>query len=166
MRRRAAMGILWAVFLPLLAVAGWGGPGFSHRPVFVDPDLGGWAAPLETLSFQVGAGELYYVAGIFLGEKKTLTVVCRSKLTLRQIERKRIEAFAARLVRALGPSVGAMAAGGTVERVVLLFYPKALSGNVLQLELWEAELPARSVVQPGAVALRLAERRAAQADVP
>ncbi|MEW6487556.1 MAG: hypothetical protein AB1578_06540 [Thermodesulfobacteriota bacterium] len=151
---------------PWPAAGGWEASGFSHRPVFVDPHLGGWAAPLETLCFQAGGGELYYVAGVFLGEGKTLALVSRSKLTLRQVEQRALQAYAGRLARDLAPSVSAMEGRGMVERVVLLFYATALSGNLLRLELWEAEVPARALAQQGAVALRLAERRAAPALTP
>lgn len=166
MRMPAIVAILGMVLLPVLAEAGWEASSFSYRPVFVDPHLGGWAAPLETLGFQAGGGELYYVAGVFLTEGKTLALVSRSKLTLRQVEQKALQAYAGRLARGLAPSVSAMEGRGVVERVVLIFYATALSGNVLRLELWEAEVPARALAQPGPVALRLAERRAAPALAP
>lgn len=166
MRLPAAAAILFALLVPAVGAAGWEVPGFSHRPVFVDPQLGGWVAPLETLSFQAGGGELYYVAGVFLGEGKTLTVVSRSKLTLRQVEQRALQAYAGHLARSLAPSVSAMEGRGMVERVVLLCYATALSGNLLRLELWEADVPARALAQPGPPALRLTERRAAPALAP
>lgn len=166
MRPPAGAVIFCAVLLPALVAAGWEASGFSHRPVFVDPRLGGWAAPLETLCFQAGAGELYYVAGVFLGEGKTLGLVSRSKLTLRQVEQRALRAYAGRLARSLTPSVSAMEGRGLVERVVLLFYATALTGNVLRLELWEARVPAGALARQSSVALGLAERRAAPALAP
>ena len=48
----------------VLTPTGWGPQalGFSDKPVYIDPALGGWAAPLQTVCFEAGCGKLFYVA--------------------------------------------------------------------------------------------------------
>jgi len=132
---------------------------FSHKPLFVDPALGGWAAPLETLCFQAGCGELYYVVGVYLTRPGIFQVVSRSKVTLRGIDQGDLGAFATRLVQAVARTVEDLGSRGIVERAVLTFYLTALDGSQRTLEIYEAELPARSFGRLGPVPLHLVERR-------
>lgn len=132
---------------------------FSHKPVFVDPGLGGWAAPLETLCFQAGCGELFYVAGVYLGEPKLFRLLSRSKISLREIDRREVSAFATRLAGVVAPTVEDLGRRGVVEHAVLTFYLTALSGNQRILEVYEANLPARDFGRRGDVPLQMVERR-------
>jgi hypothetical protein len=132
---------------------------FSHRPAYVDPSLGGWAALLETLCYQAGCGELYYVAGVYLGERGELRLLVRSKVTLREIHRQALGAFAQRLAGAVSDTVRDLTDRGAIQGVVLTFYLTALRGNVRTLEVYESSLPSEAFSEYGPVPLRIVERR-------
>ncbi len=132
---------------------------FSHRPACVGPRLGGWKAPLETLCFQAGCGQLYYVAGVWLEDGGRLRVLSRSKVTLRRFDRRALGRFARALVQELGPLVEAMAEREGLEEVVLTFYCSGLRQNVLTLQVFECRLPAEGFASLGPVPLEVVERR-------
>jgi len=156
MRVRSVLAVL--VFAVVLST---GAPAqiFSHRPAYVDPSLGGWAAVLEALCFQAGCGELYYVAGVYLGERGELRLLVRSKVTLREIDRQALGAFAQRLAGVVSDTVRDLTDRGAVEGVVLTFYLTALRGNVLTLEVYESCLPSEAFSEYGPIPLRIVERR-------
>lgn len=147
--------LLVAAAVPLQA----GAEGFSHKPAYVDPALGGWAAVLETLCFQAGCGELYYVAGVYLGERSELRLVVRSKVTLRELDRQAVGAFAQRLARAVADTVEDLTERDVITGVVFTFYLTALERNVLTLEVYESCLPSQAFSEYGPVPLRIVERR-------
>ncbi len=153
----AAMVVLWA---------GVAGAFSSYRPVYIDPRLEGWKAPLETLCFRAGCGELYYVAGVWLGDRNELRVVSRSKVTFRRLDRRRLGRFASQLARALAPVVEALAEQRGLDGVVLTFYCSHLKGNVMTLEVYESCLPARAFGSLGPVPLRIVERRVEELPPP
>ncbi len=156
MRLRSSLAVLlFAAALPMGASA----EAFSHKPVYVDPSLGGWAAVLEALCFQAGCGELYYVAGVYLGERGELRLLVRSKVTLREIDRQGLGAFAQRLARAVSDTVRDLTDRGAIAGVVLTFYLLALEGNVLTLEVYESCLPSAAFSEYGPIPLRIVERR-------
>ncbi len=132
---------------------------FSQKPLYVDPRLGGWAAPLETLCFQAGCGGLYYVAGVWLGDAGELVVLAKSKVTFRKFDRRGLGAFAHRVARALRPAVTGLYESGRIGGVVLTFYCPQLRGNVITLEVFESRLPARAFEDIGPVPVRVVERR-------
>lgn len=156
MRLRSGFAILLvAAAVPLHA----GTERFSHKPVYVDPALGGWAAVLETLCFQAGCGELYYVAGVYLGGRSELRLVVRSKVTLRELDRQAVGAFAQRLARAVAGTVEDLTKRDIITGVVFTFYLTALERNVLTLEVYESCLPSQAFSEYGPVPLRIVERR-------
>ncbi|WP_459940591.1 MULTISPECIES: hypothetical protein [Deferrisoma] len=150
--------IRWGIVFASLAM-GTAAAAFSQKPVYIDPRLGGWAAPLETLCFQAGCGELYYVAGVWLGDTGELVVLAKSKVTFRRFDRRDLGAFAHRLARALRPAVTGLYESGRIDGVVLTFYCPQLRGNVLTLEVFESCLPARAFEDIGPVPVRVVERR-------
>ncbi|NOY44364.1 MAG: hypothetical protein GXP50_02775 [Deltaproteobacteria bacterium] len=144
-----ALVLMWAAFAA----------GFSKKPVYIDPALGGWVAPLQTLCFQAGCGELYYVAGVWLDRGGDLMVLSRAKVTFRRFDRRSLGRFAQRLARALGPTVAALHRQGRARNVVLIFYCPQLRGNVITLEVYESRLPASAFEGSGPVPLKVVERR-------
>ncbi|MBI5014142.1 MAG: hypothetical protein HZB55_01460 [Deltaproteobacteria bacterium] len=150
--------LFWALPAPLAA------EGFSEKPTYIDPALKGWVAPLRTLLFQVGCGEFYSVYGIYIGEHRELNVLSRSKLTLRRFEMPKLQRFADKLTDALAPVAADLARREMIEGVVLDFYAAHLRGNLLELEVYESCLPARSVKLDEPVPLCLVERR--QSEIP
>ncbi|MHB8766313.1 MAG: hypothetical protein ACYDA8_18500 [Deferrisomatales bacterium] len=140
--------------------------GSTPRPLYMDPALAGWTAPMETLCFQAGCGEYYYVAGVYLGERGELHVVCRSQITLRRFDRRHLGRFAEKLAQALAPMVEDLARRGVVTGVVLTFYCVLLKDNVLGLEVYESCLPAHAFGALGPVPLRVVERRVEELPPP
>lgn len=132
---------------------------FSPKPVYLDERLGGWVEPIRTLTFQAGCGELYYVVGVYLGERRELNVVSRSQVTLRVFNRRHLNRFAQKLADALADVVEHLAEEGTLDGVVLTFYCTFLRGNILGLEVYECCLPAHAFGSLGPVPLRIIERR-------
>lgn len=169
MRRTRARrtATLAAVALALLAAPGpLGAQGFSEKPVYLDPALKGWVAPLQTLLFQVGCGEFYCVYGVYLGERRELNVFSKSTLTLRRFEQPKLQRFADKLANALAPVVNDLGRKGMIDGVVMTFYAQHLKGNVMELEVYESCVPARAAQPAGSVPLCLVERRREEVQPP
>ncbi len=153
------MAVRRAFGIAVVLVAAGTALGFSHRPGYLDPRLGGWKAPLETLCFQAGCGQLYYVAGVWLEDGGRLRVLSRSKVTLRRFDRRALGRFARALAGELAPVVEAMAEREGLEEVVLTFYCPRLRGNLLTLQVFECRLPAEGFASLGPIPLEVVERR-------
>jgi hypothetical protein len=132
---------------------------FSYKPVYIDPALGGWVAPLRTVCFQAGCGKLFYVVGIHLGERRDLNVVCQSKVTLRRFDRRQLGRFAQELARTIAAAVEDLAKRNQVDGVVLTFYCTFLKDDVQTLEIYESCLPAQAFGALGPIPMRTVERR-------
>lgn len=143
-----------------------GAQGFSEKPVYIDPDLKGWVAPLQTILFQVGCGEFYCVYGIYLGQRRELNVLSRSTLTLRRFDVRKLQHFADKLSNALAPVVADLGRRDVVDGVVMTFYAQHLKGNVMELEVYESCVPARAALPTGTVPLCLVERRQQEVPIP
>ena len=145
----------------IFVVALWatGAWSFSHKPIYLDPALEGWVAPLRTVCFQAGCGKLFYVAGVHLGDRRDLNVVSLSKVTLRRLDRRRLGRFAEGLASTIATAVEDLARRGKIDGVVMTFYCTLLKDDELVLEVYESCLPAHAFGSLGPIPLRTVERR-------
>lgn len=150
---------LASLCIAALVGAAGGALAFSQKPVFIDPSLEGWAAPLETACFQAGCGQAYYVAGIYLGHGGELRVLSRAKVALPELNRRALGRYVERLRVALEDAVGDLCARGTVRTVVLTFYcPLLARGGTISLQVLESVIPADCFCTYGAIPLAIVDR--------
>lgn len=139
--------------------------GFSDKPVFIDPALKGWVAPLQTILFQVGCGEFYCVSAIYLS-KKELHVLGRSKATLRRAEPRKLQRFTDKLAEALSPVAADLGRRGVVNGLVFTVYSRHLKGNVLAVDIYDSCLPVKASGVSPPVPLCLVESRQEELSAP